>query len=168
MARFVFKLQRVLDLRAQEEEVKKNELALAERAWREEVARLEALRQRRAATMTALLAPELRGDVAALLDGQRYLAVLAEDTARQQQQVAQARAAADAKRGELVVASQKKRVLEKLRDKRRAEWRQAEERAEQRFLDEMNLADDGWDRAAKETAAAATAEAGAVWRQETA
>ncbi len=165
MARFVFKLQRVLDLRAQEEEVKKNELALAERAWRDEVARLEELHQRRAATMTALLAPEVHGDVAALLDGQRYLAVLAEDIARQQQQVAQARAAADAKRDELVVASQKKHVLEKLCDRRRTEWRQAEERAEQRFLDEMNLTDDGWDRAAKETAAAATAEAGAVWRQ---
>lgn len=140
MAGFKFKLQRVLDLRQQQEMAKKNELALAERAWRAEKAKYDDL-LRVKGEVQAELAGRGRAAfaISELIAYQHYQQRLEKEIARQAVQVRQARATADEKREELVLASQKRRVLEKLREKRAAQFKSAEETAEQNEIDDQSI-----------------------------
>lgn len=140
MAGFRFKLQRVLDLRQQEEDAKKNELALAERAWREEKAKQEELqRSKREAQLELGGRGRATFAISELIAYQQYQQRLEKEIARQELRVRQARRAADMKRDELIRASQKRRVLEKLRDKRAAQFKLVQEKAEQADIDEQSV-----------------------------
>ncbi|HNW92148.1 MAG TPA: flagellar export protein FliJ [bacterium] len=137
---FTFKLQRVLDLRLQEEEAKKNELAMAEHTWRQETAKHEAL-----SAAKRSLQEEFRGRagavfvIAELVAFQQYQQRLEREISAQAQQVAQARAVADARRAELLEAAKKRKALEKLKDRRAAQFKAAEEKAEQNDIDDQGM-----------------------------
>ncbi|MCG0237971.1 MAG: flagellar export protein FliJ [Firmicutes bacterium] len=140
MKRFRFRLQRLLDLREQEVDAARRELAAARQAVATAEAGLrtvEGLVRRRlddAARQEALGSPAL-DFVLRRLQIAGLLRTLAEARAG----LEAARQVEAERRQELVAALGRARTLERLRDRRREEWRAEAARAEQAELDELAL-----------------------------
>ncbi|MFO7171559.1 MAG: flagellar export protein FliJ [Bacillota bacterium] len=144
MKRFRFRLQRLLDLREQEVDAARRQLAAARQAVAAAEAGLrtvESLVRRRlddAARQEALGSPAL-DFVLRRLQIAGLLRTLAEARAG----LEAARQVEAGRRQELVAALGRARTLERLRDRRREEWRAEAARAEQAELDELALRPSG-------------------------
>lgn len=139
MARFVFRLQSVLDYRHQVEDLAKVAFGEAQGAQYKEEAALRRLRDDEARTVDHLEAIQGEGilDMENLQLGLRYLDVLKVQADRQVQVVDRARARAEGRRQELVEAMQARKALDKLKEKQQAEFRRAEQQREIKEMDEM-------------------------------
>lgn len=135
--KFSFRLDRVLRHRENLED-------LRERALAEVEARL--VRERAAEAALLALRDDVLGDLARLQAGAfaaddrapytAFLAELARQLDEQRRRIAQTEALREDKRAELVRASQDRRIVEKLKEGRRAEYLQDVGRLEQALLDE--------------------------------
>ena len=140
MSKFLFRLQRVLELRAQQEQSLAESLARAldrETEAREAEKSLHAVRrasseQFAAAHSRSVTAGQLQniGFLIEQLDQYVTIASGAADDAAAQ---------ADAAREQLVVAHQARRTLDRLRDRKHDEWTQAENRHDQQESDSFAL-----------------------------
>jgi flagellar protein FliJ len=135
---FKFSLQRVLDLKARREQAAAIELARtraeADRAWEEhealEAARAEGLRQ-----MTAGARPTV-GD----LQNAGYLLQRLDERIAVAQNVAlKAEDRATASMGKFTVASQEKRVLDRLRERHLATWQAEQADIDRKLMDDIAL-----------------------------
>lgn len=147
---FTFRLEALLTLRRRQRDEIQRQCAEPLRAALEEEARLAeelrrvaaALERERGATEGAVRPGEL--DIDRLLAGQRYQLVLRWEQARLAEQHRQAGVQVEGFRQRLRQAEQGVRVLEKLREKQWAEYREAEAARDLRRLDEVAI-----DRAAR-------------------
>jgi len=138
MKRFKFRLQKLLEVRRLKEDALRQELARAQEAVRREKAVLERLTAARGATIDAL-----RANVGGALDVQwiaayhGYLGFLARRIEEQRAVVDRAAREEVRKREALIAARRARKVVEKLRERAYARYREEVSRAEQAFLDEV-------------------------------
>ncbi|MHB1223543.1 MAG: flagellar export protein FliJ [Gemmatimonadaceae bacterium] len=137
---FKFRLQRLLDLRAAREREKSVEMVRAEAECEEMRARLTDLRSAREDGRTRLLAPAgSRGTIGQL----RNLAFIVEQLDRQVDSAATAMSVAEGAaavvRQDLNAAHVERRVLDRLRDRHAADWRDAESQADRQTMDSIAL-----------------------------
>lgn len=140
MTMFKFRLQRLLDLRTAHERAKSVEMVKAEavcEATRETLTHLEAARD---AGRTELRAPTGGDGTVGQL---RNIAFVVEQLDRQVESASTAMNAAEKAaatvRQELSTAHVERRVLDRLRDRQAAGWRDAESRADRQTMDSIAL-----------------------------
>jgi flagellar FliJ protein len=143
MARFIFRLQSVLDLREKLEDQKELEYAQALRQVEEERAKERAL-QKQKADCLGNLAARLGGEgEASPIDPHEvaryndFIDVLKERITAQQKAVHAAEQFAEVKRKELVEAMRARKTIEKLRENALEEYTEEEKRGEQKQVDEV-------------------------------
>lgn len=138
MKRFRFRLQRLLEIRQQETKVALNNFAQARLATQAAAKRLEVAAAQRAASAERLAA---RRQGRMTVQQWRQSAEMHEALVAAEWLAAERLAAAqqeeERRRRELTEAERREKVLERLRDRRAAEWRQAMAAAEQAAIDEM-------------------------------
>lgn len=139
MKAFKFRLQTVLDMRRREEEARSRELAAALNMLVAENARLTELRILEADALAEYHRLQQAGplDVQAIQWFQAYSVGIGLAIREQLQRVAEAERHAEARRAALLDAARAKEVLDQLKDKALEAYRQAEDRAEAKALDEM-------------------------------
>ena len=144
--RFTFRLEAVLRHRARLEELRERELGEIEAALAREKRVLGDLLGLRADVL-ADLAGRQAGDfaVADRTLYQEYLDWLTAEQERERRLIGEMEALREAKRAELVRASQEVKVVQRLKERRLTEWRGEAGAAEQALLDE--IAGQGWLRA---------------------
>jgi flagellar FliJ protein len=133
-----FRLSTLLRLRLEARDERRAELAKALRAEEMLHQRQDALNREAGALLTrarALAAPG-EVDLDALIQNQRYGLLLKTQSAQLAEQLAQVVAEVARRRAVLVEADREVRILEKLREKQAAAERLADERREQKLLDE--------------------------------
>lgn len=147
MARFRFRLQRVLDVAVQRERLARGDLAQA-LAGRAAAARRRAEREALLAAGRAELAARLRGGLPAWQWAvhARHLASLAEAVAAAAAEEAAWGERVEAARAALLERRREQRALAVLRARAWARHRQGEARAERRLLDELSVI--RWSRSA--------------------
>ena len=139
MPRFKFDLQRILDIRATQERLRQNELAMERKKEHEIILKIERLKEEQSDGYVSgqkILAAS-RGDIRTMIAHQRYLESLERKIARTYANLDTQREAVEAAREALVEASRKRKLLEKLKDKRLAEFKKEEGVAEQKIIDEV-------------------------------
>lgn len=134
--KFKFRLERVLDFYRLRETLMKMELARAVSAWQG----LKAQKEQSERQLEFLLAESpkrlaMGGEWAPYGVGQIELTVTA--IKRLEREIAKAAEAVEVKKFELARLSMRREALEKLREKRRTEFRLLESRKEQKFVDEI-------------------------------
>ena len=138
---FHFRLQTLLRLRIAERDQRRAELAKALRA--EEVLRAEVQRVADEQAQLARQAQALKNpgsaDVDSLLQTHRYEIVLLSQRKQIASQLAQVQAESERRRLALVEADRQVRVLEMLRERQLATYRQAADREEMKEFDEMAI-----------------------------
>lgn len=139
MPRFKFNFQRVLDIRATQEQVKQNELALEIKKEQEILQKISQFRltqseeyQRGQALLTSST-----GNIRLFVAHQRYMEALERMIDRGYQDLDAQRKSVETARQALIEASRKRKLLEKLKDKRFAAFKKEEETAEQKNIDEI-------------------------------
>jgi len=136
--RFVFRLEKVLDLRKQKEQEMMRELALAKESLAREERILEELRDRLAASRRELLAKQ-RGclDPNEIINYLRYLDQLREFIELQTLRVLEAERIVEETRELLLQATKEKKIVEKLKENQLKKYKEELMRAEMNFLDEV-------------------------------
>ncbi len=136
--KFTFRLEQVLRHRANMEEVRERALAeVEERLARERVV-LADLLGLRAEVLDGLAALQAAAfDVTQRDQYQGYLGWLATEVDREHRLLGELETLRDAKRAELVRASQDRRIVEKLKDRERGEHQNLVARLDQQALDEV-------------------------------
>jgi flagellar FliJ protein len=136
---FRFRLETLLRLRIAERDQRRAELAKAIRAeelLREEEAKLQA-QQAKAVERSRQLKSPGAANVDALMQTHRYEVVLATQRRQLASQLSQVQAETNRRRLVLVEADRQVRVLEKLRERQAAVYRQQAERQAAKQFDEM-------------------------------
>lgn len=138
MRRFRFSLERVQKVAAIRERLATQEFAAAMRRLQQEQEGLRAAGQRRLEAQAELDARR-RGviDIGAVLLTMRYIEAVTIEIHEREIRVANAADAAEAKRRELLIRMKSRKTLDKLRERRLAEYRAEALGAEQRDIDEM-------------------------------
>jgi flagellar export protein FliJ len=136
MRRFRFRLETLLSVRRTTERVKTAELADKRREEAAESERLADLEARRAVALAEPDGPR-EVDTADLLLADRFRRRMAGAVRDQRGRLERAGIRAEESRLELVRAAQKRSVVEKLKERRRVEHREAVDRETQKTLDEV-------------------------------
>ncbi len=140
MTIFKFRLQRLLDLRTAHERAKSVEMVQAEAVCEATRAMLNGIEAARDAGRTGLLSPTSSDGTVGQL---RNIAFVVEQLDRQVESAATAMNAAETAaatvRQDLNTAHVERRVLDRLRDKQAAGWRDAESRADRQTMDNIAL-----------------------------
>jgi flagellar FliJ protein len=141
MPRFRFKLQRVLEIRKHKEELLKNELASLRREYAHEESLLFDLMSRRTRELEEMGKKQLERTIPLeeMLWHYTYLQRLNLQIQDQKAKLKSLNDKIDETKQRLIVASQERRVMEKLRERKLQEYIREEERAEGAFLDEIAL-----------------------------
>jgi flagellar FliJ protein len=139
MARFVFQLDGVLRQRKLAEEQKHRELAVVEAEMTALEAQLRGIDQSVQSTTADVRANRLTGrlDLNFLAAHRRYAAAMQRKALGLAERMAAVKVRLDAARRALAEAAKEKKIIEKLRDKRQAEWNAAQARKEMATLDEI-------------------------------
>ena len=140
MSKFVFQLADVLRHRQRTEKDRQRDLAAAEA----EMVRLQSelhaindqMRQGIESVRTSLVG---RLDMNYLDAHRRYMFGMQRKATAMTQQITRQQQVVDAARAALVEAARQRKVLEKLEERRRRQWRDAMDRQEARELDELNV-----------------------------
>ena len=135
---FQFRLQSLLRLRQADRDLRRVELAKAQRAEDSLRAAAEALARENGelSEHSRRLASPGEADIDRLIATRRYELVLRARASQLAAQIDQVRAEVERRRGVLMEADRQVRVLEKLCERQRAAHVTAEERREQKLLDE--------------------------------
>ncbi len=140
MPRFKFRLERVLGVRRHQEERERLLFGLATRSKLQAEMRLEEVRERiRQAVESAARLTGGRPTIEDLVRSHEYRLALVRREDRAIVELAEATRRFEEQREKLIEARKKKRVLERLREKRHEEWRKDEENRSQDELDEIGL-----------------------------
>lgn len=140
MSRFRFDLQKILELREEEEQSQARALADAERRAQEARRSLQELREVRDEEASKLMAAHVEGrPVGQLRNLGRVIEQLTQRVSEAESAYEEAAEAVKETRQELVVAMTQRRVMDQLKDRKQEAWRQATERAEQIRMDELAL-----------------------------
>ena len=158
MARFVFQLDGVLRQRKLAEEQKQRELAVVEAEMTALEAQLRELDQSVQATTADVRTNRLTGrlDLNFLAAHRRYIAATQRKALDLAEQMAAVKVRLDVARKALAEAAKERKIIEKLREKREAEWKAAQARKEMAALDEIGTRigyESGLQHAADEQAA---------------
>ncbi|MBI4179684.1 flagellar export protein FliJ [bacterium] len=139
MAKFKFNLQRVLDIRATQEKLRQNELAVERKRESDILRRIEYLRREQtdAYRRGGAILTEHLSDIRWFVAQQRYLEAIERTIARTHANLDAQRQAVETSRLALVEAARKRKLLEKLKDKRMEIFKKEEETAEQKIIDEI-------------------------------
>jgi len=138
MKRFRFRLQRLLEIRQQETKMALNNFAQARIATQTAARRLEAASARRAESAERLLARrQSRMTVLEWRQSAELHEALVAAEWLAAERLAAARQEEERRRWELTEAERREKVLERLRDRRAAEFERAMLAAEQAAIDEM-------------------------------
>ncbi len=139
MPKFKFNFQRVLDIRTTQERVKQNELALEIKKEQEILQKISEFRQSQSDEYLrgqALFSSSI-GNIRLFVAHQRYMEALERMITRSYQDLETQRKFVEAARQALIEASRKRKLLEKLKDKRFDAFKKEEETAEQKNIDEI-------------------------------
>ena len=141
MAKFVFRLQAVLRHRKAIEQEKQRDLALAVARFAELEAQLKALESSMRETNEDVRQNRLTGrlDVAFITAHRRFLLGMQRKALELATRMAAAQKDVDAARAALAEAAKQRMVLDKLREKQHARWREELERKELADLDEVGM-----------------------------
>src|SRR5687768_3207581 len=158
MASFVFQLDGVLRQRTLAEEQKQRELAVVEAEMTALESQLRELDQSVQSTTADVRTNHLVGrlDLNFLAAHRRYIAATQRWALELAERMAAVKVRLDAARAALAEAAKERKVIEKLREKREAEWKAAEHRKEMAALDEIGTRigyESGLRHAAEERAA---------------
>ena len=139
MKRFIFGLQKALDLRGYREQESKIELGRAIGVLTEIENRIRECAQRRhdAANRRFTDAAGTAGSAAAMLDWDNYIKRLDQEAERLAREAARAELAVEEKRALYLEASRELKVMEKLKEKREKEYRKEMFAAETSELDDL-------------------------------
>jgi flagellar FliJ protein len=139
MARFVFQLDGVLRQRKLAEEQKQRDLAVVEAEMTALEAQLRELDQSVQSTTADVRTNHLIGrlDLNFLAAHRRYIAATQRKALDLAERMAAVRVRLDAARKALAEAARERKIIEKLREKREAEWKAAQARKEMAALDEI-------------------------------
>ena len=139
MAGFKFKLQRILDIRATQERMKQNELAVErKKEWNilQKISNLEKAQSDEYLRGRSILSEPV-ADIRIFVAHQRYFEELEMELVRAAVDLDRQRDAVEAARQALIEAARKRKLLEKLKDKRYHAFKKEEETAEQKTIDEV-------------------------------
>ncbi len=142
MRKYEFSLQSALDLRIREEEQAQRRLARAMRLVRDRRSDLERTRERHDAIVNGMRTNRGRTVTVSLGEAEhasRVLADLRQRISRQRERLAEAQRECAARREELIEASQARRTLERLSERREADFRREQSRLEQKELNEAAI-----------------------------
>lgn len=141
MPRFRFKLQRVLEIRKHKEELLKNEFASIRREYAHEESILFELISQREREMDGMRRHLLQHTIPLeeMLWHYTYLAKVNAKIHEQKERLQRLKEKMDKIKQRLIVASQEKRIMERLKERRFEDHRRKEERVEEAFLDEIAL-----------------------------
>jgi flagellar FliJ protein len=139
--KFVFRLQAVLRHRKAVEQEKLRDLAMAAARLKEAQEELAALDESMRATNEDVRRNRLTGrlDVGFIVAHRRYLLGMQRKALEVAAKIAAAQKIVDAARAGLAEAAKQRMVLEKLREKQEARWREEIERKELAQLDEVGM-----------------------------
>ena len=141
MAKFKFRLEKVLDLRKKKEEERERELAELKKLLAKEEQFLQQLQRESTALRRKIARLQDENDrsldIEELLRHSDYLEHLRDKILSQIETVKQVISDVENKRQELVEASKEKKVIEKLKEQQYKRFRTAVEEWEQRTLDEI-------------------------------
>jgi flagellar protein FliJ len=138
MKRFHFRLQTLLEQRKAKEDRRMTEFGELKQEEAKEVKKLQELNQKledAAKSLESVLKKGKHTEEIALWDG--FAKVIRDDIRVQFLTIEAVRKNVEAKRQELVIAMQDRKVLEALRDKQEREYIAAAEKAEQNEMDDM-------------------------------
>lgn len=137
MAKFIFKLQSVLNLRKQKEDSIKNELANATRKLEAEKRKLSELETMLEDTVREFNERTKKTTVHELIEFNEYLSLLNSRIKTQKENVNNAAQYVDKVREELVKAVKERKILEKLRERQFEEFLLEQKKLEQKTNDEI-------------------------------
>lgn len=138
MARFIYKLQNVLNLKLKMEDQAKQAFSSAQMALNEEEEKLEQLKQKKRFyedRAKELLSGTL--NVQEIESNKNAILVMDNFVAEQYKQVESARARVESAREQMAVAMQERKTQEILRDRAFEEFLREENRAESKMIDEL-------------------------------
>jgi len=138
MARFIYKLQNVLNLKLKMEDQAKQAFSSAQMALNEEEEKLEQLKQKKRfyeERAKELLSGTL--NVQEIESNKNAILVMDNFVAEQYKQVESARARVESAREQMAVAMQERKTQEILRDRAFEEFLREENRAESKMIDEL-------------------------------
>ena len=138
---FTFRLQTLLRLRVADRDERRADLAKARRAEETLTRQAGQLQdeRRQTAELSRRLASPGQGDIDRLLASHRYELVLKSQAHQLAAQIKQVQAEVERRRLVLVEADRQVRVLEKLREKQRADYELQQARRAQQQLDEQAI-----------------------------
>jgi flagellar FliJ protein len=141
MARFVFRLQTVLEHRKRLEDLAKVAFGESQGGLFREQATLRGFQEDEERTVDHLEVIQHEGilDMENLQLGLRFLDVIKVQIDRQTQVVARAEARVEQRRQELVAAMQARKALDRLREKQLADFKRLEQLREMKEIDEMEV-----------------------------
>jgi len=137
MAKFVFKLQSVLNIKKQQEESKKNELGKAIQILESEKRKLSALENELENTVTEFNEKTKKTTVQELISYNKYLSSLNSSIRLQKEKVNDAAVYVDKIREELIDAVKERKILDKLKEKKYEEYLTEQKKLEQKTNDEI-------------------------------
>jgi len=137
MAKFVFKLQPLLNIKSQMEDSLKNELGKAIRRLEKEKEILRGLEAGMSDSIDRFNSKSAKGIlVGELREYSAFISHLKGSMELQKENINNARINADNIRGLLIKATQEKEMLEKLKESKRQEFLKEEKKQEQKLYDE--------------------------------
>ncbi|MBT9175402.1 MAG: hypothetical protein DDT22_01077 [candidate division WS2 bacterium] len=140
MPQFNFRLQKVLDIRKYKEEVKKQELAALLLEYQKEQEFLNYLKFNQDKYQKELREKQVGClDIFELIFYYTYLFKLCEDIERQINILCKLQEQIDLKREEVIQVQKERKIVEKLKDKKWADFKKELDLVEQKFLDEIGI-----------------------------
>jgi len=137
MAKFIFKLQSVLNLKKQNEDSKKNELGKAIQRLEAEKQKLAALEDTLENTVKEFNEKTKKATVHELIEYNEYLSLLNSRIKVQKENVNNAALNVDKVREELIFAVKERKILDKLKEKQHEEFLTEQKKLEQKTNDEI-------------------------------
>jgi flagellar protein FliJ len=139
MARFEFKLEALLTHRAQIEKDKQRRLAQIQQQMQAALRKIQDAQTRIREENRTLGTKELTGmlDMQYIAHEKRFVGALTMRIALAQQEIAALELTQATARKELLAAAQARKVIEKLKERQLARWRQEQERKEAAVMDEI-------------------------------
>lgn len=138
MGKFVFKLQAVLNLKKQIEDSVKNELGKAAQELKRQIKILEDIEIERDEYIHDINSQSTSGtSVGKLKNYNLYISLLKDKMVYQKNNIKNAQKSVDMYREQLIIAVQERKMMEKLREKKFAEYLKEQQKEEQKLIDEI-------------------------------
>lgn len=138
MAKFIFKLQPLLNIKTQKEDALKNELAKAIRYLENEKNVLKSHKEEQKKYMAEVSSESANGvTVERLKTYNMYISLLKQKILNQTKRVKSAQKIVDKYREELIQISKERKMLETLKDKQYGEYLKEQEKQQQKETDEV-------------------------------